>query len=289
MNDPYAKLGNSAARLIESFMSDRYKQKGMGDHYGKAARANYYNAQSEGEHLDNEQKRRSLDVTANDIIRAMGVTDPDTVRMESAPDFEGPSRFDPQVQDIVRRGDTAFVAHQMGGGKINQIIDAIAGMQAINAQDMAMSGDYDAEKLAESVAASEGKPIYSQGVNGVLQRFSGDLQETDLSKAKTQSAEALAQKRSIDVNKGSGLIQKEKSPRDNYRILVNSFIPKAYNGFAPDVEAIAYGEKVVDEVMTLQYGANWRQKINAGNAPVAPKKENNAPALPDGWSVQEIK
>jgi len=294
MRDPYSKLGDSAARLIGSFMDGGQNQKGYEDESRKisrrnvnSSRANLNNEKALGQQLENEKQRRGLSITADKLIRAMGVDNPERARMEAPDSFEGPRSVSPQDIDKTQRGDSVFLGQQLGGGNVEAIVRAISGMQDINARDNVLNGSYDAEQVAESAAAADGDPLFQQGINGIMQKFTGELQGTDLSAARANNYNASANKRNKDIKAGTSLIKKQASPRDNYNRLVNNYIPRASNGFAPDQEAIDYGENVINDVMTQQYGVNWKSLINPKNKST-PAAQDLPPGIPQGWTVEQV-
>jgi len=105
------------------------------------------------------------------------------------------------------------------------------------------------------VAASDGKPIYSQGVNGILQQFSGDLQETDLSRAKVDSQAALTKKRTMTDT----IWKKRMHPSEAVVLLKKEMMNDAE----------------IDDTMTSAFGENWRGMISKSSG--APKPETADP------------
>lgn len=191
----YAKLGADAGQLLNAFMGRGSTRRGAyEDELGRLADVDYTRQRARLAGLQADELARARDVTADDLLAAFGV-DPRTAERvrsgnlthgqpildEWAFDPQDAARLnqnvnapiDPQAVDLTRRGDTVHTLHQMGGGNVQQLMQALLGSQRMNAQDFAMGGAYDPEQLGRSVAAAEGKALYGSAGDDVLDVFRG--------------------------------------------------------------------------------------------------------------------
>ena len=317
----YADIGDSVGNLLGAFINrDTVRQKGYKDGLSEGYKGRYDAARAMNEALEAEQKRRSLGTTLEDLLRPFGLNKGHAERVASgdlgyrlSPDeaFDaadaaqvreslGP-QMTPQQVDQTRRAMLTKTAFDMGGGNVSQIMEAMLKGQRMNAQDMALGGQYDPEKLAGAVAAAEGKPVYSQGANGILQQFTGALNETPLSRARVRAEKALAGQRGsegkapakirelkalindfgMDEDDAMALVYEStrSTPRAFRQIIIRNLLSQRAPMTGDALYTPEQAVRVAEEVVRMLF------KDKAGGLEPSPAPSR----IPDGWTVREVK
>ena len=300
----YADLGSDIGNLIGAFLNkDAIQQKGYNDYAPKVAQARYYDAKTRESELDAEQKQRALNITPERIIQSLGVS-PDIMARVQAGDVDQYSDVGPQIPvdpgsiDRVQRGNLAYdLATLAPGSNAQQLMNVLLGAQRMNAQDMTLSGQYDAGEMGRATAAAEGDALYNDGASGILNVFTGDVAPTARSQAGTAADAALAEQRRISNQNGGKdpsrialakfLESRGFTPEQALQISLMDVTPQELHAqiFRTQLQASMgsadSARKTADDYLHMFYGPNWKNIFAGGGQGAAPP-----PGIPEGWTVE---
>lgn len=302
----YANLGTSAGELLGAFLNDDvYRQKGYDDTIGKVQQARYYDARTQNELLDAEQKRRSRAITPEIIAQSFFGIDPGTFSRIQNGDVDQYGEAGPEIPvnpatiDQARRAAGVHTAFTMGDGNVEQILGALLKGQQMNAQDLVLGGQYEASDVGRAVAAAGGKALYNDGSSGVLDIFTGGVTPTDVSRSvvRENDAQAYAANQLGDARK----IVKEAGGKDPARVAMQKFLESKgipsdqalllsmMDATPQEMHQQVYrtalsattgsndsSRRMADEYMEYMFGPNWKKMVSAGGgAPASTPSEDD--------------
>lgn len=189
-------------------------------------------------------------------------------------DVSGPPEPTPQAPDwakpeTMQRYNLGRAAHltnlgATGNTNAEQIVDAFAKLLGQGRIDNAMANPQTIHDFGAAMAASQGKPLYTQGANGVMQLFTGDERINDVGKTAAQENRAQAANAYASAEKnraGAEQIRNEianpatgKAPT-GYRFAPDGNL-EAIPGGPADIKAGELGEKAKIREQVLSQMAN---------------------------------
>lgn len=208
----YASLSKGSRDLLQAFM-------GAGNSTGKGrdagATARYRDAQTRKADLESDQLERSAGITADDIVGLFGVpkditaqyrdfqetgnygeqaipSNPDDNLVEAThtPITETPDALKPFLEKI-QRADLVKKSHDMGGGKVHQILDAFQKAQDMNLQDRVMGDDVSNDVLAKGMALLKANPMHKTTSSGITtNQYTGDTNDAAFDRKLKSDAKA---------------------------------------------------------------------------------------------------
>ena len=175
-----------------------------------------------------------------------------------APTGKAPAWATPETLQRYNLGRAAHLANLGGTGdtNANQMVDAFAKLIGQGRIDNAMASPETIPTFGAAMAASEGKPLYTQGTNGVMQLFTGQETLNDVgrsaaleNRAQATNAYASAEKHRAGAdqirhemsNPGAAAATHGKAPT-GYRFTPDGNL-EAIPGGPADIKAGELGEK----------------------------------------------